>query len=586
VFVSTVGFFFYRDNFSTHYPIKAVSAEIYRTGSIPYWNFFDAGGQPLAGNPNTLTFYPDNVLYLFLPAHVAFNLHFLLHLAIAFFAMRALTRSAFGGALYALSGLAISATAFYNLIVAVAFIPLLLWGIERRSPWIVGSALGLLALAAEPVTLLGALLAALIVGAGRFPWKSALLALFLCAVIASPQLIAYAEIAGEVERTVPMSARTALNASLHPMRLVEIFLWPIHGFLNDAGDPFRARLFSTLLVGVIAVPALFRRSRYVIVAVALLFLALGRYNPLVAAVVDNVPLTRVARYPEKLAIPLIVALVVLSADYFRRSRFKLAWLPVTFIPLLWMTWRAVPIDWFTHYDVPHLSASRVHVESRVPAGAMDARSEYRLRARALEPLFGAVAGVRYAINPSPDGMHALRSRMVVERFHSASQKYARLHCNRPAWFVTRVIPARTIYEEASLVESPAFDETTTAVAAKSMAVTPGRVLRYRERLQSIEIDVASEGRSLLVVNQTYFRSWVARSGAKDLPTMAVDIDRLGVEVPPGNHDIVLRFGRFRAAIVAAWIASLLALLGSLFVEIRDRRTRQVDRPADEDRRDV
>src|SRR5512141_555005 len=83
-------FFYFRDNFSTHYPVKAVSADAFRSGHIPLWNFHAGGGQPLAGNPNTLTFYPDNVLYLFLPASVAFNLHFLLHLLAAFFAMRAL----------------------------------------------------------------------------------------------------------------------------------------------------------------------------------------------------------------------------------------------------------------------------------------------------------------------------------------------------------------------------------------------------------------------------------------------------------------------------------------------------------------
>src|SRR6476469_289676 len=119
-FVSISGFFFYRDNFSTHYPIKALSAPSYRAFEVPYWNFADAGGQPLAGNPNTLTFYPDNVLYLVFPPHVAFNLHFLLHLAIAFLVMRALTRSDFAAAMYAMSGIAVSATAFYNLIVAVA----------------------------------------------------------------------------------------------------------------------------------------------------------------------------------------------------------------------------------------------------------------------------------------------------------------------------------------------------------------------------------------------------------------------------------------------------------------------------------
>jgi len=81
--IAVFGFFFFRDNFSTHYPIKVISARIFRVGEIPYWNFYDGGGQPLAGNPNTLTFYPDNFLYLVLPAYVAFNLHFLLHLVAA-----------------------------------------------------------------------------------------------------------------------------------------------------------------------------------------------------------------------------------------------------------------------------------------------------------------------------------------------------------------------------------------------------------------------------------------------------------------------------------------------------------------------
>ena len=125
--VAVAGFFFYRDNFSTHYPLKVISARVFRAGEIPYWNFYDGGGQPLAGNPNTLTFYPDNFLYLILPAHVAFELHFLIHLIAAWFAMKALTRSRPAAWLYVLSGMAISATAFYNLIVAVAAITFAFW---------------------------------------------------------------------------------------------------------------------------------------------------------------------------------------------------------------------------------------------------------------------------------------------------------------------------------------------------------------------------------------------------------------------------------------------------------------------------
>src|SRR4051795_12654826 len=127
-------FFYFRDNFSTHYPVKVLSAQSFRAGEIPWWNFADGGGQPLAGNPNTLTFYPDNVLYLFLPAHVAFNLHFLIHLALGWLAMRALTKSNAAAWTYALSGVAISATAFYNMVTAIALIPFALLAAERRSP--------------------------------------------------------------------------------------------------------------------------------------------------------------------------------------------------------------------------------------------------------------------------------------------------------------------------------------------------------------------------------------------------------------------------------------------------------------------
>src|SRR3954468_12535616 len=156
-------FFYFRDNFSTHYPVKVLSAQSFRAGEIPWWNFADGGGQPLAGNPNTLTFYPDNVLYLFLPAHVAFNLHFLIHLIAAWFAMRALSQSRFAAWLYVLSGLALSATAFYTLITAVALIPFALWAAERRSALFLGTAFGLMALATEPVTIVASAIAVAIV---------------------------------------------------------------------------------------------------------------------------------------------------------------------------------------------------------------------------------------------------------------------------------------------------------------------------------------------------------------------------------------------------------------------------------------
>ncbi len=226
--VAAFGFFFFRDNFSTHYPLKVVSAAAWRAGSIPWWNPTDGGGQPLAGNPNALTFYPENVLYLLLPSHVAFNLHFLLHLVLGWFAMRALIRDqdnspsprrsgekvpegrmrgsfasemmtapAFGAWLWVLSGAAVSVLAFYNLVTAVALIPFALWAAQRRSPLVFGGAFGLLILGTEPMTVAATALAVAIVA---FDLRRIALAIPVALAVASPQIIAYSEIAREVER--------------------------------------------------------------------------------------------------------------------------------------------------------------------------------------------------------------------------------------------------------------------------------------------------------------------------------------------------------------------------------------------------
>lgn len=591
MFVSVLGFFFYRDNFSTHYPIKVLSALSFRAGQIPYWNFADGGGQPLAGNPNTLTFYPDNILYLFLPAHVAFNLHFLIHLAAAFFIIRTLTRSTFAATLYAMSGMAISATAFYNLIVAVAMIPLAFLAASRRSPLLLGIAFGLLALAGEPVMILGAAISVAILAIDRVPIRSWLLAVLIAFVVASPQLIAYAEIAGEVERSVGMSARTVLNASLHPIRIVELFAGPVIGVLNDPGGQLRARLFSTIFLGFIAAPALFRRSRYVVVAGVMLFFALGRFNPVMAALVDAMPPIRIVRFPEKFALPMIVAIVVLVADYFRDTPWKRIWIAVTFAPLLATAIRATPIDWFSPYSRTMQAPVRAYITTTIHAAAMPARLEYRLRALAPEPLFGASGGVWYVINPSPEGMHALRSRMVLERFALAGpivrEQYLRIMgCNLArslpwAFFPARVVVARDLYAEAASTER--LGDLTTVVAPADVPVAPGRVVHYEQKGQQTIIDVETPQPALLFVNQTFMQAWDARANGRALQTVPLDIDRLGVVVPAGTSRIELRFGRHHGAVALAWILSSAALLAYAFVELRNRRTSEVKRAGDEDR---
>lgn len=602
--VSWAGFFFFRDNLTTHYPMKVISAAVFRAADIPWWNFHDMGGQPLAGNPNSLTFYPDNILYLFLPAHVAFNLHFLLHLAAGFLAMRALclarTLDRFAATtaamIWTLSGVVISATAFYNLVTAVALIPLALYAIETRSARLLGASFGLMLLGCEPMTTAGAALAVAISAAGRVSWRLPAAALLLALAIASPQLIAYSEIASEVERSVPMSVNAVLSTSLTAQRAVEIFFWPVHGFLNDPGG-LRQRLFSTIFLGIIAVPALWTRSRFVVIAAVSLFFALGSNNPLVAASVRLLPDSlRIVRFPEKLVMPMAAALVVLVAHFLARTRHRRVWAMIAIVPLVWTTWRALPLDWFAPYRVSQRPPVRVHWDPTIAAGRYDARTEYRMRAAALDWMFGAVANLRYGVGRSPDNMHSLLGRAVAERYAAVpaalKARYLRIAgCHVPgalpmAMIVPETIAARNLAEAVREVESPRFDERRMAVAPARFRSASARVASYVEDGQTVRIGVEAAGPALLMVNQSYFRAWVARSDGAELETLPLNIDRLGVVVPAGRHDVTLTFGRLRGAVIAAWILSAALLLFSFLprlVEKFDRRPREIERSSDEDR---
>jgi hypothetical protein len=637
VLIATFGFFYFRDNFATHYPVKAISARIFRGGEVPWWNFHDGGGQPLAGNPNTLTFYPDNFLYLILPPHVAFNLHFLLHIALAWLAMRALClqvgasrrAAVFAATMYAFSGLAMSATVFYNLVTAVALIPFALWAVERllassrpslRHALILGIAFGLIGLVGEPLIVISTAISAVILAIGRLNARRAIVvagALLLALIVVSPQMIAYSEIASEVERARGFSAATVLNASLQPRRVIEIVIGPILGFLTDPGHPeFRDRLFSTVFLGVIVIPAIFLALRggapapsparaprsYLVIAATMLFFALGRYNPLVRTLVESVGSIRIVRYPEKFSIALIVALVVLVALFFDSlsPKWRAVWAIITFVPLAACIVRGAPVDWFAPYRVAPLPPLRICGTKNIEWGTRPARQEYREAARTMPPIFGAVAGLRYAVHRSPDGMHSLMTRVVAERAASTPEA-VRIHYLRiqgcavegglpPAMIVPRAVGVRSVNEEVQLIEGGRLDERISALAPASFAnfVSPpsARVTGYAEGLQDITVSVSTPAPALLFVNQSFFRAWVARSGERELTTLPLDIDRLGVLVPAGDHRITLAFGRHRTVVVAAWVASsiLLLICGlALRIEVLNRRAGEVERPADEDR---
>lgn len=238
---------FLRDALGIHFPLKAFGAEQLRAGNIPALNPTLGLGQPFRGNPQTLAFYPDNLLYLMLPLWSAFNLHFVVHWFLALFGMRALARAMgisppgamAAGVTYAGGGWFLSTMSSYNLVTVAALWPLVLLGARRggrQGVAIGGLALGAALLGGEPVSAaLGLVpLAMLAIEAHGLRRGAKLLGgmAILGALVALPQIVATA-------RILPFTFRAAHGVGsaqagqywFHPLRLIELVLplpfgWP------------------------------------------------------------------------------------------------------------------------------------------------------------------------------------------------------------------------------------------------------------------------------------------------------------------------------------------------------------------------
>ncbi|MEO8275546.1 MAG: hypothetical protein ABI639_04960 [Thermoanaerobaculia bacterium] len=236
-----------RDVLTTHLPMKFFGAEALSHGVVPAFNPTWALGQPFAGNPNALPFYPGNLLYLVLPFWSAFNAHYCLHWLLAFIGFRKLAReygqSGLGAAMsalaYAGSGYVLSCLSFYNLIAVAAWLPFVLWGLARggrRGLLWGGIACGLMLLAGEPVTAALALGPMALVAWERHGLRRGFLAGLavgaLGLLVALPQVVATARIFGYTFRGAHgLVSAQASNHSLHPLRLLEFVLplpwgWP------------------------------------------------------------------------------------------------------------------------------------------------------------------------------------------------------------------------------------------------------------------------------------------------------------------------------------------------------------------------
>jgi hypothetical protein len=96
----------------------------------------------------------------------------------------------------------------------------------------------------------------------------------------------------------------------------------------------------------------------------------------------------------------------------------------------------------------------------------------------------------------------------------------------------------------------------------------GSVALIKEEPDQIDLEVEGGG-GVAVIRRAYEPLYVARAGKQILPTFPVDLDLLGVAVPPGRHHITLAVSGGRET-AAGWVGAAVALSLLAFGALRRR----------------
>ncbi len=349
---------FFRDVTFAHYPRAMELRALMHAGLLPLWNPFEHFGEPVVVNPNYLLFYPTTWLTWVLPPAYGFKLHFVLHFFLlaagSFLLARRIGLKPLGcyvaGALFVFSGPAMSLGNFYNMLPAVAWMPMVVLAADyqmRHGGWrgagLFAASLALQLFAGEPLTSLATAALALgwcitFHGEGRSCfWNAAnravlarfaggvALAIGLAAIQVFPAL-RHAPLTG---RTTYLTFERSFFWSLHPLKLAEMLCPELWGNpISDADLPWlylegrEPYLLLSVFLGLaplalalVAVLARWNRATrfWTLVAAVSLLLALGRFTPLSYVFYYVIPVFRIVRFPVKLLLPATLAVAQLAA---------------------------------------------------------------------------------------------------------------------------------------------------------------------------------------------------------------------------------------------------------------------------------
>ncbi|MGH9423148.1 MAG: hypothetical protein ACRD3J_24440, partial [Thermoanaerobaculia bacterium] len=378
--------FFISDLNVYHAPMKHLVREAVRSGEFPYWNRLYASGAPLAANPAYELFYPPQWLLYLLPFAFAFQLHILLHFAIAAIGMFLLLRrldmqvlsAAFGGIAFVFCGSYVALSSKLPLLFSVSWLPLALLltlsYLDARTARLLlalSSVLAMQFLLGEPTVVMQTW--ALIAGTAvvrilrnRAQTKQVTLALVVAGaaalLLAAVQLLPAIDFVRDTVRTRGFDFRVVANWSTPPIRFIELILPGVLRHMADANgnamiktiyafrnDAYLTEVYAGVLIVLLALAGVLAgvRGRWLFAGttIAALILAAGDHTPLLR-VLYATGIFSAVRFPEKFLLTAALAMAVWGAIVFdklltgdarvTRWAFRLAvlWLVVSIVLLL------------------------------------------------------------------------------------------------------------------------------------------------------------------------------------------------------------------------------------------------------------
>jgi hypothetical protein len=166
-----------------------------------------------------------------------------------------------------------------------------------------------------------------------------------------------------------------------------------------------------------------------------------------------------------------------------------------------------------------------------------------------------VLGTKAAVLEESPGTDQLRLVATQERFGGTSHLFA-VTDPAPVASWPRSVRAAANPADAFRAVSLSPDPVAEAVADRPVSHVPGATVRLLADMPDrLDVEVAGGG-GLLVLGRAYQPLYVATAEGERLPTLAVDLVLLGVQVPPGAHRVRIEVpaGPERAAGIVALLA--------------------------------